>query len=408
MKVWILNPYGNLPNENWRPHRSFMASEAFTNAGHEVTYWISNIDHRSKQVRTVSSDLLSINGIKLRVVESTSYNEHISVDRIKFETNFIKEFAKKAVYEGELPDLIIIGEPSLFVSFTFVRFVEKHNIPFIIDMVDLWPELFRIILPKPLRFLDKILFAPLYWKRSWFIKKAAGILSVSEAYLEIAKKDNKSEKFKVVYLGVDLSNFDNIDVSDFTVPQKGNGEFWVIYAGTLGNNYDTKGLIDLAKSIENSKLDLKLFIAGDGNLKNFVLNSIKEFRLQKTQFLGRLTPNYLVNLYQQCDIALSMYSKDSTVSMPVKAFDYFAAGLPIINSLGMDLKRFIEIYNVGLNYTPENHEELFGKILTLVQNPDVLLEMKNNSIQLAKRFDKKNIYKHYVEFAEEVYSKLYC
>ena len=121
MNVWIINPYGNLPAENWRPHRSYTVAKAFVEQGHKVSYWISNTDHRSKNERTASKDYGS--NFKVFIVPSTKYSEHISLSRIKFEVNFIKNFRYMAEKEVNLPDLILIGEPSLFVSFNFISFV---------------------------------------------------------------------------------------------------------------------------------------------------------------------------------------------------------------------------------------------------------------------------------------------
>jgi glycosyltransferase involved in cell wall biosynthesis len=402
MKVWILNPYGNLPNENWRPHRSYMSAEAFALKGHNVTYWISNIDHRSKNYRIYNHDNSSINKlITIKIVDSTRYFEHISIKRIKYEVNFIKNFYRTAEKELNKPDLIIIGEPALFVSYHFIKFTKKFNIPFIVDMVDLWPELFKVSLPSLLKPLHSLIFYPFYKKRDWFVKKATAILSVSNAYLDLASKINNSPFKKVIYLGVDLDSFKNINVNNLGF-EKNKNEIWLIYAGTLGDNYDTKGLIECAKLMENSIVNYKLFIAGDGNLKQFVTDAITTNKLKNTYYLGRVDPLELVGFYKLCDVALSTYSKESTVSMPVKAFDYLAAGLPMLNSLGMDLGDMIESHKLGINYKAGNVVDLFNKLEHLSRNKDLLNEMKENCLEFSKQFDEKFLYKEYVSFCENV------
>jgi glycosyltransferase involved in cell wall biosynthesis len=272
-----------------------MVSQAFSEMGHQVNYWISDIDHRSKQKRNATN--FFIENINVQVIKSNVYASHISLKRIQFEVNFIKQFIVEANLVQQKPDLILIGEPSLFISVSFVKFAQANNIPFIIDMIDLWPDLFKITLPQWLRRFEKIIFAPFYIKRAWFIKKAIGIISVSKAYLEVAKKINTSGNFKYLYWGVDLSSFQNVEKIDFGF-QKTKNQFWIIYAGTLGNNYDTKSLIELGKLIEYSKIDYKLFIAGDGNLKELVVQTIKSLNLKKTIYLGRVSPEELVGFYQ--------------------------------------------------------------------------------------------------------------
>ena len=157
---------------------------------------------------------------------------------------------------------------------------------------------------------------------------------------------------------------------------------------------------------EASPKEYRLFIAGDGNLRGFVVNSILQYELKKTKYVGRLKPEELVGFYKNCDIALSTYSKDSTVSMPIKAFDYFAAGLPMLNSLGMDLGEMVQKYKIGLNYKAGDHNDLFNKLEFLSDNPKILAGMKENTLKLALNFDEKDIYKEYVEFCEEVLFKI--
>jgi len=404
MNIWVLNPYGNLPGENWLPHRSYMVCNAFAKEGHNVVYWISNIDHRSKNQRKSQQKLILENGVKVKILESTEYSEHISIKRIFFEMNYIRKFCKLALLEENLPDLILIGEPALFISFYFAKFTKQYRIPFIIDMIDLWPELFKITLPKQLRKFEKLLFFPFYQKRNWFIRKAVGILSVSDAYLEIAKNINKSGFYKRIYWGVNLESFKKVIPVDTGFAKK-QDEFWLIYAGTLGDNYDTNGIIECAELLENSKSNYRLFIAGDGNLKEFVIDSIKKNKLKKTVFLGRVSPLYLINFYKNCDVALSTYADGSTVSMPIKAFDYFAAGLPMLNSLGYDLHDLIEKKNLGYNYTAGNHKELFTKIELLETNRNMLADMKKNCLQIAQTFNEPTLYKSYVDFCLKVYDQ---
>jgi glycosyltransferase involved in cell wall biosynthesis len=410
MKIWIINPYGNIPGEGWKLHRSYMIADAFSKNGHEVTYWVSNIDHRSKKIRSENFSDIKINeNLEIRIVPTTKYSDHISYKRVRAEVNFIKNL-RNYVYEKRLTtDLIIVGEPALFISMTVVKLVNKLKAKLLIDFIDIWPELFAIALPKFLLPLNKIILAPLYWKRRWFVKKADVLLSVSEAYLAIGKRYNSKVPSKVIYWGVDLKGFDrpeNINVLErLKLPLKSEKELWVIYAGTLGDNYDLRTIVELARIIDKSPLAIKLIIAGDGNLKEFVSNSISELTANKSYFLGRTESEDLNDLYKFCDVSLSTYVPGSSVSMPIKAFDYFAAGLPLINSLGMDLQHFVESQKVGLQYKAGDANDIFEKAMIFYQNIDLLIKMKQNCKKLAKDFDQKKLYQDYVDFVIDMNMK---
>lgn len=96
MKIWIINPYGNLPNEGWREYRSNLVAEAFAKKDHEVVWWVSNFEHRSKKFRSNSWKDIQVNDKYLiKLVPSSSYTSHISLARIKHERNFANNFRKK-------------------------------------------------------------------------------------------------------------------------------------------------------------------------------------------------------------------------------------------------------------------------------------------------------------------------
>jgi len=133
MKIWIINPYGNLPNEGWREYRSTLIAEAFAKKDHEVVWWVSNFEHRSKKFRSNSWKDIQVNDKYLiKLVPSSSYTSHISLARIKHERNFANNFRKKIFESDEKPDLIIIGEPALFFSDIIIDVINKKKIPLIL------------------------------------------------------------------------------------------------------------------------------------------------------------------------------------------------------------------------------------------------------------------------------------
>jgi hypothetical protein len=93
MNIWLIYPYGTLPGEGFRPDRPNMIAEALSNSGHNVTWWCSNFEHRTKKFRT--DDWLEINLSRLQktiLVPTTGYEKNISFDRIKSENELLKEF----------------------------------------------------------------------------------------------------------------------------------------------------------------------------------------------------------------------------------------------------------------------------------------------------------------------------
>ena len=159
MKIWIVNPYGALPSEGWREYRSFMLAKALAARGHEVTWWISDFIHRSKTYRACGeiSDPLLPQGVSVIGVHSTPYSRNISWKRVKYEENYGLELVRIAEKKA-VPDLIVMGDPALFFGRTILAYRNKFRCQMVLDVIDLWPELFTVALPKWLRPASRFFF----------------------------------------------------------------------------------------------------------------------------------------------------------------------------------------------------------------------------------------------------------
>ncbi|HFI4796284.1 TPA: glycosyltransferase family 4 protein [Elizabethkingia anophelis] len=396
--IHIINPYGTLPNEGWRKYRTNIVAEYFANHGFNVTYWISNIDHRSKKKRSEEDTDIEINtNLTFKIVKSPEYSGNGSFQRIIYEKGFSRRVKEIFLSEDLVSDIIIVTDPALFYGQSIYKIVKKTGSKFFIDILDLWPEVFITLFPRNFKWVANILLSPLYYLRWKLFRKADGFIAVTHDYLEVAQKACPDKPGEVVYIGIDGETPKNIKKVNI---DKAENEKWIVYAGTLGINYDIKTIIQLAQKLEASDLLAKLIIAGDGPAKDEIENVISKENLHKTLFLGRLNAEKLNDLYSKCDIALSTYLSTSTVSLPVKAFDYIAFGLPVLNSLGREYSRLVKDKMIGLQYIPENADDLFKQCKIILSNEILLETMKNNALKLSNEFEVKNQYEKYINFVK--------
>jgi len=406
--IWIINPYGNLPGEGWSPYRSTFIAEAAVARGHQVTWWVSNFEHRSKRKRSDSWRNIEVHaGYQIRLVPSIAYQSHISFARINYERTYARNLIRKMHEEPDKPDVIIHGEPALCFSDITSKAIKRMGVKLVIDVLDLWPELFAIKLPYALRSAERLLFAPLYARRARFFQTANGFIAASRDYLQLAARAAPNRPGAVVYWGTNIKSFSAAadcegGYASLGLPIKRPGEIWAIYAGTLGENYDIRSILQCAEALEAERSNVRILIAGDGPLRPLVESTIQGKALTRVHYLGRLDARVLIPIYKHCDVALSSYVSDSTVSMPIKAYDYFAAGLPLINSLGRDLGRFVAEARVGVQYTPEDAEGMRRAIRFLAENPGVRTEMRSNALRLAATFDWEAQYGRAIDLVEAV------
>jgi glycosyltransferase involved in cell wall biosynthesis len=412
MNIWLVYPNGALPGEGLRPDRAFMISEALVSAGHEVTWWASLFNHNSKKFRS-KEDIVISPKFTIRPVQTSAYKNHISFKRIQSENEYARQvYLNLQNYNS--PDIIIMSDPALFRSRSILKLVKETNALLILDILDLWPELFNIIFPKYFAKVGNILFAPLYLRRKSLFRKADAIFAVSESYLDLAKKiapNLTNEYMSTVYFGINLEKFRSVEKKSASAQKhlqnitRNNGELLAIYASSLGSNYDLKTLLESMTIIEKRKLNLKVLIAGTGPLEDYIINFIKEKGLKQLIYIGNPDLLEMISIFSHCDMGLSMYVKGSTVTMPIKAYNYFAAGLPIVNSLEGELSDFLVKYDAGLNFEPENVQSLVEVLQLICSNPIKLKTMAKNSYNLASLFDEKKQYTKVIKIVDKLLIK---
>lgn len=383
--VWIINPYGNLPNEGWSKYRVQLIAEAFNEAGIKVIWFTSNFKHRSKTFRDKHSTININNNFKIILLETNGYKSNVSFSRIKFEIEFANKFLHEVkINNYQKPINTIVVEPSSIYSKKIERYLTNNNIDYSVDVLDLWPEIFKIYFPKFMFWSYEIIFYFLKRRRLNFAKQSSLLIGASEDYLYPYLKLNNPKI--ISYIGYDDHFFQSNITKKFKFDLSPL-DLNIIYAGTFGVNYDIKTVFITAKKIKHLKI--KFFFIGKGEMSDWMVNYKKINRLNNIQIHDPISVSDLHNLYPSFDIGLSSYQKYSSVSMPLKFYDYLKYSLPILNSLDGEIKRLISYNNVGLNYKAEDVSDLRNKLVFLSKNKNVLKEYSNNYSRIKTNFSAK-------------------
>jgi glycosyltransferase involved in cell wall biosynthesis len=405
MKTWIVNPYGTVPGEGWREYRSQMLAEALVARGHEVTWYISDFEHRSKTYRPAAP--IQTGGMAIVPLHASSYTRNISLARVAYERSFGASFAAQAA-RSPRPDVVILADPSLFYSAPVLHHCRQQGSKLVLDVIDLWPELFAVLLPKPLRGLDRLAFAPLYARRARLAAAADGVVAVTRDYLDTVCPSDRfpGKPRQVAYCGLNLSEFRRHAGHSPTVEllaafRKG-ASLVVCFAGTLGDAYDMNLLAAAIESCAEKGLPIRFVVAGDGpKRKQFEAQAA---RLPQTlRFLGSVPAQDLASVYRQCDAGLMSYVAGSTVSMPIKFYDYLAGGLAVVNSLGREAGGIVARRQVGLNYEPQQLGSLMQALQSLAADQTLLHSCKTRALALAEDFDSRRQHDLFAHFIEQVH-----
>jgi glycosyltransferase involved in cell wall biosynthesis len=403
MKVWIINPYGTLPSEGWREYRSSMLARALADRGHEVTWWISNFEHRSKSFRAkgLLTDHNLPSAVNIISVPSSFYAKNVSLLRVRYEYLFGRNFINIAE-EATKPDVIVLADPSLFYSKSVIRYAKKAGAKIILDVLDLWPEQFQVALPQFLRPLGRLIFSPLYSRRQRLVDAVDAVVGVTKDHLS-AVNPPQNKPSLVAYLGLDFNKF--LVDRQRAIPAEiqsfvQESDFLVIYAGTLGEAYDIATVLTAAQMAIKGNNKIKFIFAGDGPYNQSVRALSEQFP-NNVLFLGKVSAEVLPSIYNICHVGICSYSKDSTVTMPVKLYDYLAGGLFILYSINGEIDNLMSQNSCGIHYTPSNFEELSMCILKASYNHEVN-SLKYNSLNLALQFDQSVQHNNFASLIEKI------
>jgi glycosyltransferase involved in cell wall biosynthesis len=409
LSVWLVNPYGPLPDEGWRDTRYTMMARALEARGHRVTWWTAGFSHFSKKIRSRGwQRRVYKERFEALLVPVPSYERHVGLGRIAFELAFASRFYRRASGESP-PDVMVAVNPPQTTSFAAAKLARRMGVPLVVDVMDLWPEAFATLFPAWARPLARKALMPLRQLRRYSLRSAVEATAVCPSYRELVIREAPSLASggcTTVYFGVDVGRVRSAargQASELGVSRsKEPGETWIIYAGTLGERYDIVTVLEVARDLAGTTPAVRFLVAGEGPLKRAVLAAAASG--SPVEYLGVLGPEALWTLYGSCDIALCPYSEGSTVGIPAKAFDYLAAGLPVIHSLRDDFADMVERHDIGVPYCAGDAASLRGAVVRLARDDGTRRRQRDNALQLAESFDERLQYGRFADVVERAAS----
>ena len=403
-RVLFVNNVVYLPGEGGYK-RTLYLFDMMRAAGYPVTLMTSNFNHYSKNVRDLErfrSEHPDVGDIRFLTVPP--YKKNISLKRYYSEWVWKNKFKKWLTDNIDDYDVIYMNMPDYEQINSVKGLCHKRGKKIILDIRDLRPEAFHVMVKNDTLF--KILF---YWMRVAADKAYAcadELVAVSKEYLDIALRVNKKSKHPtVVYIGSILDKFyDGIKKYSGSI-NKGQDEFWGIYAGTLGESYDLETVILASKLVKEKGLtNYRLKILGQGPSEEHLKNYAASIQADNVDFVGFVDYERMAAYLSKSDVTINAIKKNASQSIINKVADYFAAGKPMLNSCCcQEQLDMVTEYNVGYNYEPGNAENLADYIFEIAANPGKRETMGDNAKALAtKLFDRRNSYKKIIELIESV------
>ncbi len=347
---------------------------ALQKAGYNCTYITSDFHHISKKRHRV--DLPHC--IQLPTV---GYTKNLSFRRIYSHMRFAKD-AMKAVAKLQ-PDLLYIDVPPNSLCKEAAKYKRRNqNVKLVFDIFDMWPESFP---SSKLKKLLKIPFGIWARFRNHGLPAADLVITECDLFREALQSHLNGVESRTLHLCKPEAT------TEICNPLPQQEEIHLCYLGSINNIIDIPAISALIGQVQAIR-PVVLHIIGDGETRDTFIASV-EATGAKTQFHGSIYDNGEKQaIFDMCSFGLNIMKDSVFIGLTMKSVDYFAGGLPIINSIGGDTWSLVETRGIGINLNRENPAETAEKIAGI--DTETQLQMRNSTLSCFRDL-----------FSEEVFSK---
>lgn len=173
----------------------------------------------------------------------------------------------------------------------------------------------------------------------------------------------------------------------------------ILYQGSV--NVD-RGLLEMVEAMQYVNGAI-LLIVGEGDILEEVITKTQKLNLhKKIIFIKRVPFDELWNYTSHADIGISL-DKDTNLnyrfSLPNKIFDFVHAGVPVLASNLVEIKKIIDNYEIGEMIENHNPKHIAEKINFMLDNSEKIKIWKENCALVSKEFCWQN--------EEKVLSEIY-
>lgn len=413
MRIWIVMVGEALPTDgkNVRLRRVATLCNLCAARGHDVTWWTSTFNHARKQQRAKADKcVITSEGVKLEMLYAPAYKRNISVGRL-VNHYFLGKALIRRIKSEPAPDVILSAWPTIELSAASVEYGRSRGIPVIIDVRDLWPDIFVDVAPARLRSIIKLLLHSLTKRAKYVFQNCDGILGISPGYLRWAlgyAARPQGPLDRVFPLGYDkpIPSEAELMRAEHELNSFGIDRTKLIcwFVGVFGATYDLATVIKAARMLEERGENGFQFVLSGGGEKEPQWKK-QAAGLKNVIFTGWVDGAKICCLGQMAHIGLAAYAASAPQGLPNKLFEYMAFGLPVLSSLSGEAQLFLNEHRCGLTYKAGDPESLINSVMALQSGASVRREYGANGLQLYEKvYSADKVYAAMADYLEAVAS----
>ena len=413
MVVWLVTVGEPLPvnGRDVRLLRTGILANELIRQGHLVVWWTSTFDHWAKQHHSDRDASFRMGQLDLRMLRGCGYRRNISFRRIVDHALVARSFARQAE-SHRAPDVIVCSLPTLELAVAAVHYGHRHQVPVVIDVRDLWPDIFLEQVPRWIRPLAKLAMYPMLCQARRACRGAFAITGNSPGFVEWGLRQAgrlagpMDRHFPFGYASATLDENERGRALSFwhgfnIVPN--GGEFVACFFGSMSHQFDLETVIDAAKLLQAEGRRVRFVLCGTG--ERLAELKARAANTQAVVFPGWIGRSEIKVLMDMSNVGLAPYVNHIGFArnLPNKPIEYLAGGLPILSSLTGYLQELLEEFGCGDTYKEGDAQSLRDLVVRISDNPKLAIDMGRSArTAFSSRFDAATVYSGMTRYLEEV------
>lgn len=390
MRIWILKASEPTPYDaqvrGSRLLRYGMLVQQAVQFGHEVLWWTDDFDHFHK-VHRFGEDRTHepFPGCKIQFIHTPGYIRNTSPRRFRDHQILARRFEQMA--DGHpSPDLILAGMPTDRFCVSAVRIGQRYSVPVVLDVRDLWPDVFYEQVSSVVRPLLSVLVQPLERRVRWSFKRADAIIGNTKPFVEwgLSKaKRSWSPLDKVVPIGFRPPRLDDealargFDFWERLGIYRDDDVFTVCFFGSIGPMFDFQPVLEAARTLRSDQLPVRFVLCGKGSQLKGLRRSAAD--LDNVLLPGWVNVEQIASLMRMSHLGLAPYRDipNFRMNLPNKPAEYLSAQLPYLTAIDGVMCKLARENQCGDRY--QSAEDLVFKVRAYRDDPVRLRRERRNA-----------------------------
>lgn len=414
MRFWLVKLGEPLPTDAPDPRllRTGLLAGMLAKRGHEVTWWTSSLDHVTKRQRASRSITLRAEGYDIRVLHGPAYRRNVSLRRVLHHRAVADALRGEALRVAP-PDMVLSAYPAVEVAAAAVAAARSLGRPVLLDIRDMWPDIFLEMAPGPLRPLARALLEPNYRLAARAMRGATALTGITAEAIAWARRlsgtppsplDRPFHLATLVREPLPAQLQETSRDWDARGVVGWPGQFVVTYVGTMSHRIDLETVIRAARRVlAGTPSDVRFVLCGVGDRLEALRRVAGD--LPQVIFPGFVSAASIRVLLRRSAVGLLPYppTVDFAMSVPNKVGEYLSAGLLVVSSAPGITERLLREEGCGVTYRTGDGEGLARALLAVMRDPALRTRMGKAAARVfGERFDAGVVYGEFCDHLERL------